>query len=634
MSTALTVNSANPRIYGKPWAHSGLLLGASGLTEATVVALTSVLPFSAQSGAPTHNASVVGEIYYRIDATSWSNAVYRATDTSGTWVAQGVISELDLSVALTAAGDLILGALTINHATASVEGSDITVTQLTTARTGGVAAAYKATVVGVATDTSGGTYVGLDLVATPSGGSALFTGLRFDAGWTSAIDSSSMATGENDWIVGANLADALTIRTSALNYSKLVTTTATPGWVHTFTQTDTGDAESIALSINDADGTSVGLRVSAAQITTARTSGTVTAVKGAVTSLTGDTAGVDYYSFEAAVTVGEAGADHFAFKLGAGFDAFLDASSAATGETDVLVGANLADAWTWRGASLTYSKLVTSTATPGWVHTFTQTATGDAENIALSVNSASSTSVGLSVSAAQITTVRTSGTVSGVKSSVTSLTGDTAGVGYYAFEAAVTAGEAAADHIAFKVGAGFDAWLDLSAIATGEGDVIIKDNLADAFSIREGNNFYFSVVTTDSAERTEIRGPRPIGPTATAITGATALTIADTGRVFTVSQAAAYDIDLPSPTVGADLRYVFQLVAPGANNVTVTVLGGAASFEGSIQIDGATAVATGNTLTFASGAALLGDNIEVISTSTSKYLVRAVASGAGGITIS
>lgn len=43
--------------------------------------------------------------------------------------------------------------------------------------------------------------------------------------------------------------------------------------------------------------------------------------------------------------------------------------------------------------------------------------------------------------------------------------------------------------------------------------------------------------------------------------------------------------------------------------------------------------ATGSTLTFASGAAALGDNIEIISISTTLYLVRAITSAAGGITI-
>lgn len=123
------------------------------------------------------------------------------------------------------------------------------------------------------------------------------------------------------------------------------------------------------------------------------------------------------------------------------------------------------------------------------------------------------------------------------------------------------------------------------------------------------------------------------GTTAVAITGATTLTLADSGGIFTVGQGSAYDIDLPSPTTGAGSRFLFQLVSPGANNVTITVAGGAATFEGSIHTEGATVVATGSTLTFASGTAVLGDWVEAISTATGKYFIRAVSSIASGITI-
>lgn len=122
--------------------------------------------------------------------------------------------------------------------------------------------------------------------------------------------------------------------------------------------------------------------------------------------------------------------------------------------------------------------------------------------------------------------------------------------------------------------------------------------------------------------------------TAVAITGATALVLADSGGIFTVAQSSAYDIDLPSPTTGAGSRYLFQLVAPGAFNVTVTVLGGAATFEGIIVNDVTSVIpATGATLTFASGVSALGDYIEAISTATGKYFIRAVTQAAGGITI-
>lgn len=122
--------------------------------------------------------------------------------------------------------------------------------------------------------------------------------------------------------------------------------------------------------------------------------------------------------------------------------------------------------------------------------------------------------------------------------------------------------------------------------------------------------------------------------TAVAITGATSIALADSGGIFTVSQAAAYDIDLPSPTTGAGAIYTFSLTAPGANNVTITVTGSAATFVGTIVNDVTSVIAaTGSTLTFASGASALGDTIIIRSIATNLYHVQAVTSAAGGITI-
>ena len=122
--------------------------------------------------------------------------------------------------------------------------------------------------------------------------------------------------------------------------------------------------------------------------------------------------------------------------------------------------------------------------------------------------------------------------------------------------------------------------------------------------------------------------------TAVAITGATSVALADSGGIFSVSQASAYDIDLPSPTTGAGATYVFYLTGPAANNVTITVAGSAATFVGTIVNDVTSVVpATGSTLTFASGAAALGDTIIIRSIATNLYHVQAVSSAAGGITI-
>lgn len=131
-----------------------------------------------------------------------------------------------------------------------------------------------------------------------------------------------------------------------------------------------------------------------------------------------------------------------------------------------------------------------------------------------------------------------------------------------------------------------------------------------------------------------ITGIQTQSVSASAISAARVLERADSGGVFSVSQAAAYAITLPSPTVGSGLVYRFFLSAAAANSVTVVVSGGAATFIGTIVNDVTSVLpATGSTLTFVSGTAALGDNIEVYSLATNLYGVRAVTSTNGGITI-
>lgn len=171
---------------------------------------------------------------------------------------------------------------------------------------------------------------------------------------------------------------------------------------------------------------------------------------------------------------------------------------------------------------------------------------------------------------------------------------------------------------------------------TGQSRIKLTDNLADALAIAESTNAYITFCTTDSGEKitvaktTFFSGIVANTGGATAITTTRAVTRADAGGNFTVAQSSAYTITVAQP-LGAGERYVFQCVSPGANDVSLVATG--CTFEGTITIDAATIPATGSTLKFASGAAILGDNIELISTSTTKFLVRAIGSGAGGITI-
>ncbi len=169
---------------------------------------------------------------------------------------------------------------------------------------------------------------------------------------------------------------------------------------------------------------------------------------------------------------------------------------------------------------------------------------------------------------------------------------------------------------------------------TGQSEINLTDNLADACSVNIPSGADLIVfTTTDNAEAVATLGHRNTQSTAVAITSATALKLSDSGGVFTMAQSSTYDVDLPSPTSGAGCKYFFHLTAPGAFSPTITVLGGAATFVGTITIDGATIPATGSTLTFATGASVLGDSIEIRSLATNLYHVRAFASGTGGITI-
>ncbi len=173
--------------------------------------------------------------------------------------------------------------------------------------------------------------------------------------------------------------------------------------------------------------------------------------------------------------------------------------------------------------------------------------------------------------------------------------------------------------------------------ATGVNLLKLADNLASALDITEAANSYLKFTTTDAAELVTIgknlllqNGVRVTTGGATAITTTRAVTRADSGGNFTVAQSSAYTVTVAQPLAAGE-KYLFQCVSPGAFDVSIVATG--CTFEGTITIDAATIPATGTTLKFATGAAVLGDNIELVSTSTTKFFCRAIASGAGGITV-
>ena len=123
---------------------------------------------------------------------------------------------------------------------------------------------------------------------------------------------------------------------------------------------------------------------------------------------------------------------------------------------------------------------------------------------------------------------------------------------------------------------------------------------------------------------------------ASPITAAVALTAADSGGVFGITQdAGGFDIDLPAAQRG--LRFLFVLTTASSANVTITVLAAASTFIGTVTDADADTAATltgaGSTVTFPN-AAVVGDSVEFIGISTALYLVRAFSSADAGITIS
>jgi hypothetical protein len=206
-------------------------------------------------------------------------------------------------------------------------------------------------------------------------------------------------------------------------------------------------------------------------------------------------------------------------------------------------------------------------AAPSTGSDFSATVTGTDEmvNADLLINHATQVGVGVDATVAQVTTARTSGYAAAVRAKVTSLTGDTAGVDYYAFYAIdPTVGEANADHIAFKVGAGYDAALDLSACATGEGDVIVGDNLAAALTVREGSTDYLTVKTTNNAEGVVVG--KPLYHAAQIIDmadGAVALVQAAAGAGEVVLSGSALFVDANSGQATEDLTLPPEATSSG-----------------------------------------------------------------------
>ena len=118
--------------------------------------------------------------------------------------------ELDMDVAMTATGEIANFTGTINHATASAEGLDVTLTQLTTSRTGGVLSGIKTALTSLAGD-SGGTYNNFEATVTDGGGTATHNAILIGAGFDAALTADTA-----DLTISTTTSGALAIDAVAL----------------------------------------------------------------------------------------------------------------------------------------------------------------------------------------------------------------------------------------------------------------------------------------------------------------------------------------------------------------------------------------------------------------------------------
>lgn len=128
-----------------------------------------------------------------------------------------------------------------------------------------------------------------------------------------------------------------------------------------------------------------------------------------------------------------------------------------------------------------------------------------------------------------------------------------------------------------SVTAGMSAWVDLSAAATGEADIIVGDNLADAFTIREGATAYLTFVTTNSGEKIQVFKTLDVDAASIdASTQATTLSVIDNNAsAFSLKEAANTYLELVT-TNGSESVAIGQRLTTtdGVPSGTARVVGG------------------------------------------------------------
>ena len=124
------------------------------------------------------------------------------------------------------------------------------------------------------------------------------------------------------------------------------------------------------------------------------------------------------------------------------------------------------------------------------------------------------------------------------------------------------------------------------------------------------------------------------GPTydGTTIAGTKALTNADDGKTFLVSQAAAYTISLPKiSSVQKGWNATFSISVTGSNNVVVAPASGDEDTMYGLKLDvtDTVEISDADSITFATGASVLCDRVYV-ETDGTRWFVFAMSSANNG----
>lgn len=166
-------------------------------------------------------------------------------------------------------------ARTINHATTSFSPYIAHAKAVTTARTGGIIAAFEAQLTGLAGDTSAATFAAFKgLAPTTNGGSAVYAWGYVAAGYTRLLDLTAVATGQAIIAVKDNLASALEIKEGSTSIAKIVSTDAGEKIVlgyplETLVEMKGAGASTAAAGTTTADATALPARTGSVYPTTA-----------------------------------------------------------------------------------------------------------------------------------------------------------------------------------------------------------------------------------------------------------------------------------------------------------------------------------------------------------------------------